>query len=78
MAAYRARIVLNKPGDDAVGMVQVLAWHLPRLCSKLELVFANWALWIVIEMPAVYLHHRHGVNSRLWSRSWALTVILEE
>jgi len=78
MAANRARIVLDKPGDDAVGMVQVLAWHLPCLCSKLELVCANRALWIIIEMPAAYLHHRHGVNSRPWSRSWALTVILEE
>jgi hypothetical protein len=63
MAANRARIVLNKPGDDAVGMVQVLAWHLPRLRSSLELFFANWALRIVVEMSAVYLDHRHGVNS---------------
>jgi hypothetical protein len=74
MAANRARVVLEQPGDDAAAMVQVLARHLPRLRAGLEFVRADWTVWIIAEMPAAYLHHRHWVDCRLRSRRWPLTV----
>jgi hypothetical protein len=74
MAANWARVVLDQPGDDAVGVVEVLARHLPRLGANLEFVRADRTVWIIIEMPAAYPHHWHVLDSRLRSRRWSLTV----
>lgn len=51
-----ARVVQPQPWNNAVAVVYVIAWQLPRLCANFKLLHANWAARVVAQMGLCDFH----------------------
>lgn len=65
-----------KPGYDAIGMVCVLAGHLPCLLPDDKVLLADGALRPNHQMGLPDGHHWHGVDGRRRSRRLTRAVVL--
>lgn len=73
-----ARVVEPEPRDDAVGVVHVVARHLPRLLAELELLLAHRALRAVAQVRLGDEHARQRRDRRGLGGRGAGAVVLRE
>ena len=65
MATNRAGNIVSQPWNDAVSMINAIAWHFLCLGSYLELAQGDGAMRIINQVPGV--HRNYGnQNSRTW------------
>lgn len=78
VSANGARVVKPEPRNNAIRMVHVVAWKLPRFTTNLKILLANGALRILLQVTALDLHRRDGVDDPLRRRRRPRPVVLRE